>query len=197
MAGYNPKRWGAEKFAAGAILPPEKVKPCEKCGTPTYTTSGKRSNYRALAIKTSKGYVAVPFDAHKLAVGGCSYADVPGLAEKVEDRHREALGLEPRTGLVDLHPSVRGRLEVMVKNNPEKYSYPSTPEQKTPVQEPAAPAESPSPTTASAPTEKPKGFTNKYAGNCVDCGTRVGTGEGVTSRGAGGWEVRCVGCHHG
>jgi hypothetical protein len=57
------------------------------------------------------------------------------------------------------------------------------------------------PTQPSAPaptsSEKPKGFTNKYAGNCVGCGTRVGTGEGVTSRGAGGWEVRCVGCHHG
>jgi len=48
-----------------------------------------------------------------------------------------------------------------------------------------------------APQEKPKGFTNKYAGNCVGCGTRVGPGEGLTSRGASGWEVRCVGCHHG
>lgn len=53
------------------------------------------------------------------------------------------------------------------------------------------------PTTPAAPAAKPKGFTNKFPGNCVGCGTRVGTGEGITSRGAGGWEVRCVGCHHG
>jgi hypothetical protein len=57
-------------------------------------------------------------------------------------------------------------------------------------------AASPAPAPA-APVEKPKGFANKYAGKCVGCNTRVGVGEGLTSRGATGWEVRCVGCHHG
>lgn len=45
--------------------------------------------------------------------------------------------------------------------------------------------------------DKPKGFANKYAGKCVGCGNRVESGEGLTSKGAAGWEVRCVGCHHG
>lgn len=53
------------------------------------------------------------------------------------------------------------------------------------------------PETSETATPKPKGFTNKFPGKCVGCGTQVGTGEGVTSRGVGGWEVRCVGCHHG
>lgn len=51
--------------------------------------------------------------------------------------------------------------------------------------------------TPAAPQEKPKGFANKYAGTCVGCGTRVGANEGLTTRGGSGWEVRCVGCHHG
>lgn len=50
---------------------------------------------------------------------------------------------------------------------------------------------------APAQSERPKGFVNKFPGNCVGCNTRVGTGEGMTSKGRSGWEVRCVGCHHG
>jgi hypothetical protein len=51
---------------------------------------------------------------------------------------------------------------------------------------------------APAPSERPKGFTNKFPGNCVGCGNRVGKGEGMTSKGpSDNWEVRCVGCHHG
>jgi len=51
---------------------------------------------------------------------------------------------------------------------------------------------------APAPSERPKGFTNKFPGTCVGCGTRVGKGEGMTSKGpSDNWEVRCVGCHHG
>lgn len=62
--------------------------------------------------------------------------------------------------------------------------------------QPVAPR--PEPTRAvETPAPKAKGFANKYPGNCLGCGTRVGTGEGITSKGAGGWEVRCVGCHHG
>lgn len=61
----------------------------------------------------------------------------------------------------------------------------------------AKPVSSPTPAPSSTPSQKPKGFTNKYAGNCVGCGTRVGVGEGITSKGNAGWEVRCVGCHHG
>lgn len=61
------------------------------------------------------------------------------------------------------------------------------------------PAPSPTPTreVPATPAPKARGFANKFPGNCVGCGTRVGTGEGVTSKGPGGWEVRCVGCHHG
>ena len=44
---------------------------------------------------------------------------------------------------------------------------------------------------------KPKGFANKYPGKCVNCGKRVGAGEGLTSKNGDKWEVRCVGCHHG
>lgn len=64
-------------------------------------------------------------------------------------------------------------------------------EQLTAAQEQA------SATAAAAPQEKAKGFTNKFPGKCVGCGNRVGTGEGLTSKGASGWEVRCVNCHHG
>lgn len=60
-----------------------------------------------------------------------------------------------------------------------------------------APQSAPTREVPATPAPKARGFANKFPGNCVGCGTRVGTGEGVTSKGPGGWEVRCVGCHHG
>lgn len=62
---------------------------------------------------------------------------------------------------------------------------------------PRQPAPEPERTAPATPAPKAKGFANKYAGKCVGCGTKVGVGEGITSKGMGGWEVRCVGCHHG
>lgn len=54
--------------------------------------------------------------------------------------------------------------------------------------------------SATTPTEgqkKPKGFANKFPGKCVDCGNFVQKGEGLTSKPADKWELRCVTCHHG
>jgi hypothetical protein len=65
------------------------------------------------------------------------------------------------------------------------------------AKQPTQPRPEPARETPATPAPKPKGFANKYAGKCVGCGTKVGVGEGITSKGMGGWEVRCVGCHHG
>jgi hypothetical protein len=50
---------------------------------------------------------------------------------------------------------------------------------------------------AAPAAEKPKASTNKYAGKCVGCGNRVESGEGLLAKSATGWQVKCVGCHHG
>lgn len=93
------------------------------------------------------------------------------------------VGFDPKTEEHDSHESLRKR---MVDFRVARAQEPVLPRNTT-----ASPAEA-----APAQTERPKGFTNKFPGNCVGCNTRVGTGEGMTSKGKTGWEVRCVGCHH-
>jgi hypothetical protein len=185
-AEYQKRFKNAKKFRPGEILPEEKVKYCPSCQTPYYITSGKNGgNYKARAVKTDAGFVAVPFEqahepSNRLNSGHFLWKNDDGSTQEVktdcwktqnEPGHREAQD--------------KALLDSIKAPAP---SAPATSDTAEPAQ-----------ASVSAPTstEKPKGFTNKYAGNCVDCGTRVGTGEGVTSRGAGGWEVRCVGCHHG
>jgi hypothetical protein len=94
------------------------------------------------------------------------------------------VGFNPKDEEHDSHESLRKRL---VDSRVARAQEPIIPRNTT-----ASPAEA-----APAHTERPKGFVNKFPGNCVGCNTRVGTGEGMTSRSNGGWEVRCVGCHHG
>jgi hypothetical protein len=94
------------------------------------------------------------------------------------------VGFNPKDEEHDSHQSLRKR---MVDSRVARAQEPVIPRNTT-----ASPAEA-----APARTERPRGFTNKFPGNCKECNTRVETGEGMTSKGAGGWEVRCVGCHHG
>jgi hypothetical protein len=96
----------------------------------------------------------------------------------------KGVGFDPKDEEHDSHESLR---KLMVDSRVARAQEPVIPRNTT-----ASPAEA-----APARTERPKGFTNKFPGNCVGCNTRVGTGEGMTSKGKTGWEVRCVGCHHG
>ncbi len=180
---YNKRYRNAQKFSAGDILPESKVTFCRECGDASYITSsnpGVKNNYRALAIKTDKGYVAVPF-AKGHATTGLFNNDGHYIVDNGDGTTREVKTechrIRNESGFKEARDTdLLGKIKSSATD--EKVS--DTP----------APA-------STAPTDKSKGFANKYAGNCVGCNTRVGVGEGLTSRGATGWEVRCVGCHHG
>lgn len=173
---FNKRYRNAQKVSAGDIVPEDKLTFCSDCGDASFVTSsnpGVKGNYRALAIKTDKGYVAVPF-----AKGHVTSRSI--------GNHYVHNGQEIKTDCwkVINEPGFKENRNTDLLNRIK----PSATEAKV--------EDTPAPTSA-APTEKPKGFANKYAGTCVGCSTRVGVGEGLTSRGAAGWEVRCVGCHHG
>jgi hypothetical protein len=38
---------------------------------------------------------------------------------------------------------------------------------------------------------------NKFSGYCVECGARVGAGEGTVARVGGKWAVTCAACNTG
>jgi hypothetical protein len=97
----------------------------------------------------------------------------------------KGVGYNPRTAVE--HDSAESLRQKLIESGVAQAKDPVIPRNTT-----ASPA-----VAAPAPSERPKGFTNKFPGNCVGCNTRVGTGEGMTSKGKTGWEVRCVGCHHG
>lgn len=97
----------------------------------------------------------------------------------------KGVGYNPRTAVE--HDSAESLRQTMVDSRVARAQEPVIPRNTT-----ASPVVS-----SPAQADKPKGFTNKFPGNCVGCNTRVGTGEGMTSKGKTGWEVRCVGCHHG
>jgi hypothetical protein len=46
------------------------------------------------------------------------------------------------------------------------------------------------PAPKAAASSKPKGFPNKFAGKCADCGSHVPEGEGLTTKENGKWAVR-------
>jgi hypothetical protein len=154
--------------------------------------------YKATAVLTDKGYVAVPFKSHHGSVPSgegydlrtsCPHSLYQGYSRLSEDKRAKV-----DQKIKDEDVQLRSQLRV----------NPPTPEMLEQVakfgrirSEVLPPQQAAPAPQAAAPTARPTGFTNKYAGNCVGCGTKVGVGEGVTSRGAGGWEVRCVGCHHG
>lgn len=97
----------------------------------------------------------------------------------------KGVGYNPRTAVE--HDSAEGLRQKLIESGVAQAKEPVIPRNTT-----ASPVVS-----SPAQADKPKGFTNKFPGNCVGCNTRVGTGEGMTSKGRTGWEVRCVGCHHG
>jgi hypothetical protein len=201
----------ALELNAGEPVPYNNVNFCGYCHRPYYHArskstngyTGKRAVYKATAVLTDKGYVAAPFQPHHGTLAGygggtrrgpCPHNKTIIAYEKLSKDKKT----EIRQRVANEDAELRTKLQV---NSP-------TPEMNEQVerfgrilpsmdspQESAPPNTSPQPTPS--PAEKPKGFTNKFPGNCKGCNTRVGVGEGLTSKGAGGWEVRCVGCHHG
>lgn len=178
---YDKKYRNAKKFRPGEILPEDKVRQCERCGTPYYITSGstaKQGNYRARAVKTDAGYVALPFKVHNPDMIG-----FPGIAERkdpdgtVTQVKTDCFRARHEPGFIESQDKELLDSIKALPTAPEKTATSPTPATQTPASS--------------------KGFTNKFAGNCVGCGTRVGVGEGLTSRSNLGWEVRCVNCHHG
>lgn len=205
------------ELKAGEPIPSNEVKLCVGCRRPYYLARSKSTNnwtryksggksdraaYKAAAVLTDTGYVAAPFQSHHGTLPGygggtrrstCPHSAYIGYSQlseakradidqkiKAEDvQLRSQLRVNPPT------PEMLARVDYHGRILPSN----DKPQEAAPVITPAQPT--------LAPSAKPKGFTNKFPGNCVGCNTRVGAGEGLTSRGASGWEVRCVGCHHG
>jgi hypothetical protein len=203
----------ALELNAGEPVPYNEVNFCGNCQRPYYLARSKNKNtwthyksdraaYKAAAVLTDKGYVAAPFQPHHGTLpgygGGTRRSACPHepylrysllnedkkaeIRQKVDNEDAELrtkLRVNPPTSEMNAQVEKFGRILPNVSTSEESAS--------------AATAPQPTP----SPAEKPKGFTNKFPGNCKGCNTRVGVGEGLTSKGNAGWEVRCVGCHHG